>query len=57
MFTCLGVNFAQNAKGPRLESILRLGRRSLPCVPGDCGGLAGAGLWGPRCVWIVPYSL
>lgn len=51
MFTCLGVNFAQNAKGPRLESILRLGRQSSPCVPGGCG------VWQERGPWIVPYYL
>lgn len=37
MFACLRVFFAQDAKGNRLEPILRLGRRSSPSVPGSCG--------------------
>lgn len=37
MFACLRVFFAQDAKGHRLEPILRLGRRSSPSVPGICG--------------------
>lgn len=41
MFAGLGVIVAQNAKGPRLELILRLGRQSSPSVSGGSGGSRG----------------